>query len=1194
MNKFAHLHTHTEYSMLDGISRIDQLVKRTGELNMDSLAITDHGTFYGVIDFYSACKKEGIKPILGCEVYVAHESRLKKDQTERSPAHLVLLARNNTGYQNLIQLVTKSHVEGFYNRPRIDKEILEKHSSGLICLSGCASSEVPRILASGDYERAARTANWYNELFAGNYFLELQSHKDVPNLDTINQGVIRLSQDLKIPLVLTNDSHYVNKEDHVLQDAYICIQTGTNMQDNTRLKMEDDSYYVKSPEEMALLFPEYPEAHAMTTEIADMCDVSIDFGQTRLPRYETPDGLSADEYLKQICEQGFNRRYPNPSPETIARLRYELDVVAHTQFANYFLVVWDIIRFVRERNILFGVRGSAAGSVVLYCLGITDFDPLEYKLVFERFLNMERKEMPDIDMDFQDDRRDEVLQYVIKKYGNDHVANIVTFGTMGAKGSIRDVGRVFGMNYNEVDRISKLVPAKAKNISDAMKSNSNLQKAYDDDEKIKELIDHARGLEGLTHHVSTHAAGVLIADEPLTNVVPLRPQAKDEGNAGKNNILMTQFSMDPVAKLGLLKMDFLGLTNLTILDQAIKLVKENRGIEIDLQSLPLDDKKTFELLASGDTSNVFQLESGGMQQYIRKLKPSNIGDIAAMIALYRPGPMENIDRFINSKHGRVPITYPHDSFKEILDETYGVIVYQDQVLLVLQQFAGYTLGAADIVRKAMGKKIASLMAEERSKFVKGAAEKGYSEKLAVEIFELIEPFAGYAFNKAHSVSYAMISYWTGYFKANYPNEYMAASMNSFVNHSDKSKLTKTMSEATKMSLKILGPDINHSKEYFTLEQNSIRMGMVSIKGIGAGAVEPIVKERSVNGKYKDIGDFADRNGESRLSKRTLESLIKAGAFDSLGARGALLDAVDRIIETSQKNSNRSAGQIGFFSNEDFKETSSISISDYDVPYMQKASWERELLGISLLHNPLENIEDTGGALVDYYDIDDESMDEENVNVLGVVSVVQERTTKNGQRFLNINLDMNNGTLGVIVWPDVLQKTTEIWEAGKIVKIAGTMQFRGDTPTLIVKIANIFDVPNVDVETKRYTKPSTEVKQETIETPKPAQQQAQQEIPKQEKKEIVETADIPEKTVNNKSLNLVIRESDDSERDVLLLTELVGLLNVNRGDCNVHITIQKPPTTTVTMDMSDVVKVDLSDKLEKQLRDILGNSAVIVS
>ncbi len=1056
---FTHLHVHTEYSMLDGICRIPELVARTGDLGMDSLAITDHGTFYGVVDFYSACREAGIKPIIGCEVYVAHNSRLEKNPSERSPAHLVLLARDNTGYRNLMQLVTKAHVEGFYHRPRVDKELLQEFGSGLVCLSGCPSAEVPRLLADGQYEQAARATGWYRELFGDGYYLELQNHRHVPGLDQINEGLLRLAQETGLPLVATNDAHYVHQHQHDLQDVYVRIKTSSTVNDERGRLMEDNSYYIKSPQEMEDLFADLPsgirgEALANTGAIAEMCNVSLDFGQTHLPRYETPGGMDADEYLTQVCEEGFRQRYPDAPEQAVERLRYELEVIRYTRFANYFLVVWDIIKFVRQRNILFGVRGSAAASVVLYCLGITDVDPLEYRLVFERFLNMERKEMPDIDMDFQDDRRDEVLHYVIDKYGNDRVAQIITFGTMGAKAALRDVGRALGMSYGDVDRIARMVPMKARTLDDALRVSPDLQGAVDSNESVRNLVDKAQGLEGIVHHVSTHAAGVLIADEPLTETVPLqRPANGDESSP----VLMTQFSMDPVAHLGLLKMDFLGLTSLTILDQAVKVVRESRGVEVDLQSLPLDDGKTYELLSSGNTTDVFQLESAGMQRYIEKLKPSSIGDIAAMIALYRPGPMENIDRFIDAKHGRAAVTYPHPSLKELLDETYGIIVYQDQVLLILQQFAGYSLGAADIVRKAMGKKIASLMAQERENFVAGATAKGYDQGLAVEIFDLIEPFAGYAFNKAHSVSYALISYWTGYFKAHYPVEYMVAVLNARLGDSDRT--ISSINECFRLNIPVLLPDINRSGEFFAMDRDEngtsgLRFGLAAIKNVGESAVRPLVEERRENGSFRSIDDFCRRSGAANLNKRTMESMVRAGAFDPLGNRGAVLEALDRIVATAQREAQmRSSGQSSLFGGADAAAARAaegagpgpgIVLDNRDASPEEKATWERELLGVALSHNPLMELTagNTGGSIVSLDQLSEE-MQGQQVHLLGIVSTITERARRDGQRFIIVGLDLLGGNVEVTVWPDTLQQTEALWQAGRTVRVNGRVRLRGD-------------------------------------------------------------------------------------------------------------------------------------------------------
>ena len=1049
---FTHLHVHTEYSLLDGISRIPDLVEQSKALGMTSLAITDHGGMYGVVDFYAECKQAGIKPIVGCEVYVAKGSRMEKTPAERSPHHLVLLAKDNTGYRNLMQLVTRGHVEGFHYRPRIDKALLEQYHQGLVCLSGCLSAEVPSLISDGNMGEAARAARWYRELFGEGYFLELQHHEHLPKLAEVNRGIITLADELDIPLVLTNDAHYVRQSDSAMQDVYICIQTSTTVNDPKRLRMEDTSYYIKSAQEMAGLFPELPEAMVNTQRIAEMCNVTLGFGQTHLPKFPTPDGGDADLYLEKLCWEGFKARYPRPTPQAEQRLRYELEVIKHTRFANYFLVVWDIIAFVRRQRILFAVRGSAAASVALYCLGITDVDPLEYRLVFERFLNMERKEMPDIDLDFQDDRRDEVLHYVIDRYGNDRVAQIITFGTLGAKAALRDVGRSLGMSYGDVDRVARMVPFKARTLADALRANPEFQTAYDGEQAVHKLVDTAQGLEGIIHHLSTHAAGVLIADEPLTDTVPLqRPARGDESSP----VLMTQYAMDPVAKLGLLKMDFLGLTNLTILDRVIKLLDQTRGIKIDLSRLPLDDGPTFELLSSGKTADLFQLESAGMQRYIKELKPSNLGDIAAMIALYRPGPMEHIDTFINAKHGRTPIAYPHPSMKALLDETYGVIVYQDQVLLILQQFAGYSLGEADTVRKAMGKKIASLMAQERQKFVAGAQAKGFDEGLGTAVFDLIEPFAGYAFNKAHSVSYALISYWTAFFKAHYPLEYMASVLNSRLDHPDKE--VSSINECARLGIQVRLPDINRSGEFFTIdkepgEKPGLRFGLAAVKNVGEGAVRPLVEERKQNGPFISIDDLC-RRAPAGLNKRTLESLVKAGALDRLGPRGAILAAVERIVATAQLESRmRSSGQTSLFdaapAGSAPAPVAGIVLDGADVSPEEKAVWEKELLGVPLSYNPAWALASASpGDALNSLDQLDEEMQGRSLTLLGYVAAVNERATKEQRRFLIVTLELLGGPIEAIVWPEVLERTQGLWAEGKLVRVTGKLRIRGDAFSL---------------------------------------------------------------------------------------------------------------------------------------------------
>ena len=1063
---FTHLHTHTEYSMLDGISRIPDLVNRTRELGMDAMSITDHGSLYGVVDFYSECKDAGIKPIIGCEFYVAHSSRHDRTPNERTANHLVLIAKDNTGYRNLLQLVTLSHLEGFHYRPRIDKELIERHRSGLICLSGCPSAEVPTLLADGNYQDAKQMVGWYRELFGENYFLELQRHEHIEQLPRINDGLVRLNRETGVPLLVTNDAHYVRQSDYQYQDVYICIQTGTNVMDEKRLRMEDSSYYIRSADEMAALFHDFPQAVDLTGEVAQECNVSLGFGQMHLPRYPTPGNEDADAYLERICWEGFNQRYGHNNEAARARMEYELEVVRQTSFANYFLVVWDIISFVRKQRILFGVRGSAAASVVLYCLGITDIDPMRYNLVFERFLNFERKEMPDIDMDFQDDRRDEVLRYVIDRYGSDRVAQIITFGTLGPKAALRDVGRGLGMSYGDVDRIARMVPFKSRTISDAMSANQEMADTYVRDAAIRELVDNAQALEGIVHHVSTHAAGVLIADEPLTETVPLqRPSRGDESSP----VMMTQYSMDPVAKLGLLKMDFLGLTNLTILDRTIKLLDEERGIRIDLSRLTLDDEATYELLGTGNTTDLFQLESAGMQRYIKELKPSDLGDIAAMIALYRPGPMEHIDRFIRSKHGREQVTYPHPSMKELLDETYGVIVYQDQVLHVLQNFAGYSLGEADTVRKAMGKKIPELMAEERERFVSGAVQKGYSEQMGGEIFNLIEPFAGYAFNKAHSVSYGLISYWTAYFKTHYPLEYMASVLNCRLDHGDR--YVASINECTRMGIGIELPDVNRSGIHYTIDTSAdraqsgkLRIGLAAIKTVGEAAIRPIVTERVAKGPYASITDFCRRVDVSGLNRRTLEGLAKAGAFDSLAPRATVIGNLDRIWALAQQETrNRNSGQFGMFG-EEMDSSAGGTLLELDTSYddytaQEKANLEKEYLGVALSYNPLLALAaiNPGDA---YNSIDqlDEEMISSTVTLLGHVAGVTERYTRDNRKFLRVDLAMVGGQVEAMVWPDSLEKTAQIWQPGRVARVTGRLQIRGDDFSVACYDAQEYHLP----------------------------------------------------------------------------------------------------------------------------------------
>ena len=1057
---YTHLHLHTEFSLLDGLCRIPNLMQRARDLGMESMALTDHGNLYGAIDFYSAARKTGVKPIIGCEVYVAHSNRRTKTPSEKSPYHLTVLSKNETGYRNLIQLVTKANMEGFYYKPRMDRALFEQHHEGLIVLSGCPTAEVPRAILEGRMEDAYAAARWYREVFQ-DYYLEIQRH-DLDMLTPINEGLLRLSRDLEIPLVATNDVHYIHRDEAAIQDILLCIQTNTNVQDEKRLKMSDDSLYLKTPEEMRQLFSDLPDALENTMRIADACDLSIEFDRLRLPHYPTPHDEDADDYLATLCEEGFRRLYPGAGENARRRLLDELDVIKKTQFANYFLVVMDITSYSRENGILFGVRGSAAGSVVLYCLGITDIDPLEYGLVFERFLNIERKEMPDIDLDFQDDRRDEVIAYVTRKYGAEHVAQIVTFGTLGARAALRDVGRALGMPYSIVDNVAKQVPFGVKSIDEAMKASPDLSSNYNQDHAVRKLVDSAQKLEGVARHASTHAAGIVISQEPLTNYVPLQRASRNDGE----EIAVTQFSMDPIAKLGLLKMDFLGLINLTILGKALDIIAKSGGAMMSLADIPLDDQKTFDILSSGETTGIFQLESSGMRRYIKQLKPTSVNDVAAMIALYRPGPMEHITRFIEAKHQRAEVTYPHPALSDILEETYGVIVYQDQVLLILRMFAGYSLGQADVVRKAMGKKIASLMAEERERFLQGAKAKGFPQDLSEYMFELILPFAGYAFNKAHSVSYAMISYWTGYLKANYPVEFMTALLTCHPGQSDHT--SAAVEECRKLGIQVLRPDINMSDIDFTMERDngssSIRFGLSAVKNVGDGAVRPLVEARQEEGPFKSVEDMCRRANLHNLNKRALESLIKVGALDSLEDRGSLLGGIDRILSMSQRESDlKNSGQSTMF---DLWGASvatplpELELERIRIQPGESEAWEKELLGASLAESPISRIQRNLGDIEPNMcgDISPEQ-DGQKVKLVGQLSSFRAGTTKRGDPFGAAVLEDISGSTEIVAWKEVYQRTQDLWADGSLLIVEGRVRLRnGDRVSVHCNSVVKFELP----------------------------------------------------------------------------------------------------------------------------------------
>ncbi|MDE2836495.1 MAG: DNA polymerase III subunit alpha [Chloroflexota bacterium] len=1076
---FTHLHVHSEYSLLDGLSRIPAMVGRARELGMTALGLTDHGSMYGVVDFYAACKEAGIKPVIGCELYVATGKRTERTTGAKAQNHhLTVLAKDNEGYRNLMKLSSRAHLEGFYYKPRVDHELLEEHADGLIVFSGCPSSEISVALIDGNYEAAKELAKWHVATFP-HFYLEMQRHENLDFLEPLNAGLLRLGEELDIPIVATNDLHYVAEGDAGIHDVLLCIGTSSNIKDENRFQFSDSSYYLKSHEEMAELFSDLPEAVANTQAIADMTNVELDFSTLRLPRYRTPDNEDADAYLRRLCWQGFGERYPNGAPDVAKqRLEYELDVITETQYPNYFLVVWDIADFARREGIVFGVRGSAASSLALYCLGVTELDPLDFGLVFERFLNIERKEMPDIDMDFQDDRREEAIQYVTDKYGRDHVAQIITFGTLGAKAAIRDSGRVLGMTYADVDRVARLVPQRlGMTIDLAFEQSLEMKEAYEQDQELRKLIDTARSLEGVTRNVSTHAAGVVISEEPLTDHVPLQRPTR----GGESSVAMTQYAMEPVAKLGLLKMDFLGLINYSILSNTIEMVRERKGLDVRLQEIAFDDPRTYELLGSGETTALFQLESPGMRRYIKELRPGTLGELAAMIALYRPGPMEHIGRYIDSKHGRAPASYPHPDLQDILNETYGVIVYQDQVLHIMRQFAGYSLGEADVVRKAMGKKIASLMQQERESFVAGAREKGYDEPVAAAVFDLIEPFAGYAFNKAHSVSYAVVAYWTAYFKANHPVEFMTCVLNAYQGND---RMGPAVAECMRLGIPVLPPDVNRSGVDFGVDRaedgrEAVRFGLASIKNIGASAVAELVAEREENGPFQSLEDFCRRAGSEAANRRVIESLTRVGALDAYGPRGQLAASADHIVHLMQREARlRDSGQSTMF--DLFGASAPTPLGEIELlpapePTVRElVAWERELMGVALGRRVLDPVSAPAGAMLSREELEG-CPDGEKVLLAGEVASVRLTTDKQGRQICFVGLEIFDGSvLDVAVWSRVFEKTAELWEEGNLVQVRGVVRRRGDETSVHCDEAVEFEVaePTTDPTPASVAAPAT--------------------------------------------------------------------------------------------------------------------------
>jgi len=1070
--EFTHLHVHTEYSLLDGSNKIKEYVARVKELGMDSAAITDHGVMYGVIDFYRAAREAGINPILGCEVYVAPGSRFDREVGSGDDRyyHLVLLAENNQGYSNLMKIVSKAFVEGFYYKPRVDLELLEKYHEGIIALSACLAGEVARYLARGMYEDAKIVALRYQDIFGkGNFFLELQDH-GIPEQQTVNQQLLRMHRETGIDLVATNDVHYTMAEDAEPHDVLLCLQTQKKLSDENRMRYEGGQYYVKSPEEMARLFPYALEALENTHKIAERCHVEIEFGVTKLPKYDVPDGLTSWEYLNKLCYEGLEQRYHPVTEELKKRLDYELSTIKNMGYVDYFLIVWDFIKYARDNDIMVGPgRGSAAGSLVAYTLGITQLDPIRYDLLFERFLNPERVSMPDIDVDFCFERRQEVIDYVRRKYGDDCVVQIVTFGTLAARGVIRDVGRVLDMPYAQVDTIAKMIPQELNiTIDKALGMNPELRKAYEEQDDIHRLIDLAKRLEGLPRHTSMHAAGVVISQKDVSEYVPL--------SRAQDGSIVTQFTMTTLEELGLLKMDFLGLRTLTVIQNAVKMVEKSTGMLLDMQKIDYNDKKVLDSLGTGRTDGVFQLESAGMKSFMKELKPQSLEDVIAGISLYRPGPMDFIPQYIRGKNRPDTIRYDCPQMEPILKPTYGCIVYQEQVMQIVRELAGYTLGRSDLVRRAMSKKKASVMAKERQNFVYGNAEEGVpgciangiSEEIANKIYDEMTDFAKYAFNKSHAAAYAVVSYQTAYLKYYYPVEFMAALMTSVVEMPNK--VAEYISVCRQMGIRILPPDINHGVYGFSVDNGAIRYALSAIKSIGRPVIEGIVREREEHGEYTSLKTFIERNID-QINKRVVENLIKAGALDCLeGNRNQKMTVYTQIIDSiNQDKKHTMAGQLSLFDiapEEDKKEFEIRMPQAAEYPKETILTFEKEVLGIYLSGHPLERyrnmMEKMISAKTSDFQPDDETgipevYDNQKVIVGGMITDKTIKYTKNNKVMAFLTVEDLVGTVEVVVFPRDYEKCQMFLNEDARLFIQGRVSAEDDKASkLILEKVRLFD------------------------------------------------------------------------------------------------------------------------------------------
>jgi DNA polymerase-3 subunit alpha len=1046
MSKFSHLHCHSHYSLLDGLPKIDEFLDYVKELEMDSVALTDHGALYGVVEFYKKAVQRGIKPIIGAEVYMAFEKMTqKRPHIDDKRYHLVLLVKNEQGYKNLVKLITKAHLEGFYYKPRIDEEILAQYSSGLICLSGCLQGKIPQFILSKRIKEAEDLALKYQNIFGkDNFYLELQHHPNLPEQKKVNEALIEISKKFNIPIVATNDVHYLKPEDAKAQDILMLINTGADPNDPERLTLQADDFSMRSPEEMEEAFNKIPQALENTQKITNLCNFQFKLGKIKLPKFPLPLSKTPDEFLKELCLKGLEKKYPpSQRKQVLERLNYELEVIKKTGFASYFLIVQDLVNWAKKNKIVVGPgRGSVGGSLVAYLLNITNIDPLKYNLLFERFLTESRISPPDIDIDFTDVRRDEVIEYVAKKYGRRNVAQIITFGTMAARAVVRDVGRALGYTYSFCDKIAKMIPMHY-TLDDALERVEEFRQIYETDDRAKKLIDFAKKLEGVARHASTHACGVVISADPLEEIVPLQHPTQDD------TAIVTQYEMHSIEDLGLLKMDFLGLKNLTIIENAIGLIKKRRNLEIDIDNIPKDDKATFQLLQKGQTTCVFQLESEGMKRYLKQLKPTTLEDVIAMIALFRPGPMALIPEYIRRKHGKQKVEYLHPKLKPILEPTYGIPIFQEQILKIAQELAGFTPAEADTLRKAIGKKIKSLLLSQKEKFIQGAIKNQVKKEVALKIWEWILPFARYGFNRAHSTAYAILAYQTAFLKANFPSEFMTAVLNS--ERADIERIGFLIKECQRMGMKVLPPDINESEEGFTLvKEKTIRFGLAAIKNVGSNCVKAIVKERKERGTFVSISDFMARIDSKELNKKSLESLVKAGAFDKLGERNQILANLEDLLEWARMLQKRKMfGQQGLFDGTKFENHFKLKPAK-PASKMEKLSWEKELLGLFVTSHPLEDFnEKILQKTLPIAEISNALLNQ-RVKVCGIISAIKKIITRIGKPMLFVDLEDLTDRIEVVVFPGIIEQNPTVFQENRIVFVEGRVDNRDGIPKIIAE------------------------------------------------------------------------------------------------------------------------------------------------